>query len=230
MTQNITHIGFDADDTLWHCEDLFFEAHERLHKFLPDRSIEDVINAVYDVERLNLELYGYGVKSFTLSLVETYLTLKKDADGTEIEELLNTGKSMMDSPTRVFENVENTLEQLSKYYTLLLITKGEHVDQERRIENSKLAKYFDFIEIVSEKTPQFYAMFLQDKGISPQNFIMIGNSVTSDIVPVLNIGGQAIHIPYEHTWKHEEGPVERSVKPYVVLDSIAAVPNLLKEW
>ena len=229
MTQRITHIGFDADDTLWHCEDLFFEAHLGLKKLLPDRRIEDVIDAVYDVERLNLEIYGYGVKSFTLSLVETYLTLKKDADGTEIEELLNIGKSILDSPTRIFEGVENTLGQLSQHYKLLLITKGELVDQERKISNSQLANYFDFIDIISEKSPHAYAKILSDKKISPKNFVMIGNSVKSDILPVLKIGGHAIHIPYEYTWKHEEHSVERSVQSYPVLDSIAAVADFLTE-
>ena len=229
MTKRITHIGFDADDTLWHCEDLFFEAYQRLQKFLPDRCIEDVIDAVYDVERLNLELYGYGVKSFTLSIVETYLTLKKDADGTEIKELLNIGKTILDSPTRIFEGVEKALEQLSQHYKLLLITKGELVDQERKISNSQLAEYFDFIDIISEKTPQAYARLLSEKGIFPKNFSMIGNSVKSDILPVLKIGGHAIHIPYEYTWKHEEYHVERSVQSYPVLDSIAAAVDFLKE-
>ena len=229
MTQSITHIGFDADDTLWYCEDLFFEAYQRLQKFLPHRPIEDVIDAVYDVERFNLELYGYGVKSFTLSLVETYLTLKKDADVTAIEELLNIGKTILDSPTRIFDGVENALEQLSQHYKLLLITKGELVDQERKISNSQLAKYFYFIDIISEKTPQAYARVLSDKGIAPENFLMIGNSVQSDILPFLKIGGHAIHIPCEYTWKHEEHPVERSVQSYPVLDSIAAVADFLKE-
>ena len=229
MMQKITHIGFDADDTLWHCEDLFFEAHQTLQKLLPDRRIEDVIDAVYDVERLNLELYGYGVKTFILSLVETYLTLKKDADGTQIEELLNIGKSILDSPTRIFEGVENTLEQLSQNYKLLLITKGELVDQERKISNSKLANYFDFIDIISEKTPRAYAKLLSDKGIFPNNFVMIGNSVKSDILPVLKIGGHAIHIPYKYTWKHEEYPIERSVQSYPVLYSIAEVAEFLEE-
>ena len=229
MTQRITHIGFDADDTLWHCEDLFFEARERLQKLLPDRSIKEVTNTVYDVEGRNLERYGYGVKSFILSLVEAYLVLKKRVDSAEIEELLDTGKSIMDSPARVFEGVPNTLEQLSQHFKLLLITKGDLVDQERKIENSKLAKYFEFISIISEKTPQAYVEILEDKGISPNNFIMIGNSVKSDIVPVLDIGGHAIQILYKYTWMHEEHPAGRFVKPYAVLDSIAAVPDFLKE-
>ena len=166
---------------------------------MPDRCIKDVIDAFYDVERLNLQLYRYGVKSFTLSHVQTYLTLKKDADGTEIEELLTIAKLILDSPMRIFEGVENTLEQLSQHYKLLLVTKAELVDQERKISNSQLANYFDFIDIISEKTPEAYARILSDKGISPNNFVMIGNSVKSDILPVLKIGGHAIHIPYECT-------------------------------
>ena len=114
MTQRITHIGFDADDTLWHCEDLFFEAHLGLKKLLPDRRIEDVIDAVYDVERLNLQLYGYGVKSFTFSHVETYLTLKKDAESIDIEELLIIGKSILDSPMRILRVLKTRLKSYRK--------------------------------------------------------------------------------------------------------------------
>ena len=110
-----------------------------------------------------------------------------------------------------------------------MITKGELVDQERKISNSQLAKYFDFIDIISEKTLQAFARIFSDKGICPNNFVMIRNSEKSDILPFLKIGGHATHIPYEYTWKHEEHPVERSVQPYLVLDSIAAVADFLNE-
>ena len=227
MKRKSLHIGFDADDTLWHCEDLFLEAQEKLQSLLPDRSLQEITDAVYQVEKQNLEIYGYGVKSFTLSLIEAYLALSQNVKTNEIGQLLEIGKSILESPIRIMDDVENTLKNLSKIYTLLIITKGELIDQRRKIRLSKLSQYFDIIEIVAEKSADTYSQILERHKITPQNFTMIGNSIRSDIQPVLEIGGRAIHIPYKHTWKHEEECAGWSVEPHVTLKSIRSVPEWL---
>ena len=151
MSNKILYVGFDADDTLWHCEDKFVEAHNMLHKLLPEHSSSTFREAIYAIELKNLEPYGFGVKSYILSLIETYLKFSGTINPKEIRQLIEFGKLMLLAPVRLLDGVEKTLKLLANKYSLLLITKGELVDQERKIRKSQLSKYFDAIEIVSEK-------------------------------------------------------------------------------
>ena len=229
MSGKLFYIGFDADDTLWHCEDQFVEAQNKLYALLPEQKSNDLREATYRIEMSNIEPYGFGVKSFILSLVETYLKFRTNANSAEIEQLIDFGKSMLMGPVRLLEGVESTLKLLSNKYFLLLITKGDLVDQERKIRKSKLSKYFGAIEIVSEKNSEVYLEILHRNAIPKQKFAMIGNSMKSDILPVLNIGSRAIHIPYKYTWAHEEAIMNPISGNYVFLENISSLPKWLDQ-
>ena len=227
MSDKIISIGFDADDTLWHCEDKFVEAHNELNKLFPGRSRSELTAAISEIELKNIELYGFGVKSFTLSLIETYLKLSITTHSDDIRQLIDIGKSMSLAPVFLLEGVERTLKLLSDKYYLILITKGELIDQERKISKSQLSKYFDIIEIVSKKNSETYLKILNRHAIAKQNFIMIGNSIRSDIQPVLNIGSRAIHIPYKYTWIYEDAVESPINEHYTLLGDISLVPSWL---
>lgn len=229
MSNKIFSIGFDADDTLWHCEDKFVEAHNKLNKLFPGRSIRELTAAISEIESKNMELYGFGVKSFTLSLIETYLKFSITTNSDDIRQLIDIGKSMLLAPVILLEGVERTLKLLSDKYYLILITKGELIDQERKIIKSQLSKYFDVIEIVSKKNSETYLKILNRHAIAKQNFIMIGNSIRSDIQPVLNIGSRAIHIPYKYTWMYEDAAESPIDEHYTLLGDIGLVPSWLDQ-
>ena len=197
-------IGFDADDTLWENEDIFLEAQNEL-KIILKEYVDNLDDELLKTEKLNLELYGYGIKGFILSAIETSIKTsngKFNADCTE--KIINLGKKMLSSPVNLIKGVRETLNSLSKQYTLVLITKGDLLDQENKIKNSKLSGYFENIEIVSEKNKQTYRNILKKINVKPKNFLMVGNSLKSDILPVLEIGGEGAYIPYKITWEHEK--------------------------
>ena len=197
-------IGFDADDTLWENEDIFLEAQNEL-KIILKKYVDNLDDELFKTEQNNLELYGYGIKGFILSVIETSIRIsngKLDIYG--IEKILNLGKEMLSAPVTLIKGVRETLNLLSKQYTLVLITKGDLLDQENKIKNSKLSGYFESIEIVSEKNKHTYRNILKKINVKPENFLMVGNSLKSDILPVLEIGGEGAYIPYKHTWEHEK--------------------------
>ena len=196
-------IGFDADDTLWKNEDLFFEAQKEIKDILKQNS-NNFDKELLKTEKSNLDFYGYGIKGFILSIIET--SAKNSHEELKIErinQIIKLGKKMLNAPVNLIENVEKVLSILSKKYKLVLITKGDLLDQERKIKKSKLEKYFKYKKIVSEKNKQTYLNILDDLKIEPQNFLMVGNSFKSDVLPVLEIGGNGIHIPYKILWEHE---------------------------
>lgn len=201
----IKAIAFDADDTLWENETLFRETEQRFCVLLKGFIGEDECNQLlYDMEMKNLPLYGYGIKPFTLSLIEAAI---KFSDGklpiSVIEKLIAIGKDMLNAPVVLIDGIEETLQQLSLKYQLIMATKGDLLDQERKLTKSGLEPYFHHIEIVSDKTPKHYQNLVKQLYIEPQQFLMVGNSVKSDIIPVLEIGGHAFHIPFHTTWVHE---------------------------
>jgi putative hydrolase of the HAD superfamily len=199
-------IGFDADDTLWHNENIFEKVHERYYRLLAKHhDAATVEKALFATEMRNLSLYGYGIKGFTLSAIETAIALTGGKIGTgEISELLGLGREMLDHPVELLDGAPATLDQLSPDYRLLLITKGDLRDQERKLAKSGIADRFSALEIVSEKDAGTYERILARHGIDPKRFVMVGNSVKSDILPVLKLGGYGIHVPYRITWGHEE--------------------------
>ena len=222
-------IGFDADDTLWENEDIFLNAQKEFKEIFKNYS-SNFDEELLKIEKENLDKYGYGVKGFILSLIETSIYVSENKiDSESIEKILCLGKEMLSSPVTLIDGVKETLEILSKEYQLILITKGDLLDQERKIKNSKLFEYFDYIEIISEKNEESYLDILQKKNINPRNFLMVGNSLKSDISPVINIGGKAIYIPYKLTWANEAVKNADLPRGYLQLEKISFIHSHLNK-
>ena len=202
---NIKVIAFDADDTLWVNETFFRRAEEEfcdlLEAYLPRKEAHKLL---FEVEMQNLPLYGYGIKPFTLSLIEAAIKITDGNLHTDLlEALINMGKKMLQEPVELIDGIDRTLEELSKKYKLVMATKGDLLDQERKLIKSGLEKHFHHIEIVSDKTEKQYRKLVKQLDINEEEFLMVGNSLKSDILPVLNIGAHAFHIPFHTTWVHE---------------------------
>ncbi|HKV87778.1 MAG TPA: HAD family hydrolase [Candidatus Dormibacteraeota bacterium] len=203
-------VGFDGDDTLWHSEAHFAvtqtEFRELLRRHVPDAESD---KRLAETEMKNLGVYGYGVKSFTLSMLETAIQLTEGRiPAADLEVILGWGKRMLTQPTELLEGVERTLRGLSKGFDLLLITKGDLFDQEGKLARSGLADLFFGVEILSEKDAKAYRGLFKRRAVKPEEFVMVGNSLRSDVAPVVELGGRAVHIPYHVTWRHEQIPEE----------------------
>jgi putative hydrolase of the HAD superfamily len=203
-------VGLDGDDTLWHNETRFNltqnELRDLLRRHVPDA---DVHAHLAEMEMKNLGIYGYGVKAFTLSMIETAIQLTEGKiPASDLEVILGWGKRMLMEPTELLDGVEKALRDLNGRYDLLLITKGDLFDQESKLARSGLAELFSGVEIVSEKNADTYRAILKRRGIKPEEFVMVGNSLRSDVAPVVEVGARAVHIPYEVTWHHELVPEE----------------------
>ena len=198
-------IGFDADDTLWHNESIFERSHERYRALLArHHDAATVDRTLFATEMRNLDLYGYGVKGFTLSAIETaiHLTAGK-ISAAEIQELIDLGREMLAHPVELLDGAAEILAALAPQHRLLVITKGDLRDQERKLAKSDLAAHFRHVEIVSEKDQPTYAHIFRRHAIAPERFLMVGNSIKSDILPVLALGGAGAHVPYHLLWAHE---------------------------
>ena len=218
----ITTVGLDADDTLWHNETIFRLTHARFVDLLADRADPDPIEArLAAVEQRNLRLYGYGVKGFTLSMIETAMELcEGEPPPGVIREILAAGREMLAHPVETLPGVDEALAELSKHYRLVLITKGDLLDQERKLAASGLGDLFAAVEIVSEKDRSTYERVFTRHGTGPSQAVMVGNSMKSDVLPAIAAGAYAVHIPYAVTWAHEmaEAPVHE--RRFEFLDSI----------
>lgn len=231
MFSKIQVIGFDADDTLWVNEPYFKEIEnkfcELLGGYLPS---EEISKHLFKTEIINLELYGYGVKAFMLSLIETAISISNKKVPTEIiEKILDLGKQQLNKPVILLNGVEEVLSKLVyDDYKLIVATKGDLLDQERKLKKSGLEKYFHHIEIMSEKKEADYTKLLNHLEISSSEFVMIGNSVKSDILPIVEIGGKGIHVPYHTTWEHENIVSDNiDNKSFIEVKSISEVLNYL---
>ncbi|XYI01411.1 HAD family hydrolase [Sorangium sp. So ce1128] len=227
----IRTIGFDADDTLWHNENLFSVAQEKFRSVLSHyHSSEWIDRKLLETERRNLEHFGYGAKGFALSMLETAIELSEERiTGSDVRIIIQAVKEILTEPVQPIEGVEETLLLLSREFQLFLITKGDLFEQETKIARSGLAEYFTSIEIVTEKSPATYRRILEKRGIFPAEFLMVGNSVRSDALPVLDIGGSAVHIPYTLTWEHERVEPPSQVAGFTVLDDIRRLPAHVAE-
>jgi putative hydrolase of the HAD superfamily len=205
-------IGVDADDTLWHSEGHFAVTEQRYVELLaPWVDADAVHQALLDTERRNLTVFGYGVKGFTLSMIETALTLTGHRiDGGQVERIIEMGKELMGHPVELLDGVSDTLGELGADHRLVLISKGDLFHQESKVAASGVAELFESVEIVAEKDPATYARVLTRMGARPSQFCMIGNSVRSDIAPVLELGGAGVHVPYHVTWEFEHAEVDES--------------------
>jgi putative hydrolase of the HAD superfamily len=224
-------IGFDADDTLWHNETLYTASQDELKRILALYGSPEVVEqALFETEMRNLSYFGYGIKSFTLSMVETAVVLSQGAiPSWEILKILDLAKGMSAAQTRLFEHVEAAVIQLAQSYRLMLITKGDLLDQEAKLARSGLSDHFSYVEIVSDKTPARYATILARHNLKPERFLMVGNSLKSDILPVLEIGGHAVYIPYDMTWAHEKvAPHDIYHDGYHEIEHIGLLPELVE--
>ena len=224
-------LGFDADDTLWHNERLF-RATQKEYKRLLARYHDEawVQKHLFETEVRNLEHYGYGIKAFMLSMVETAVELTEGRiSGDEIRQILDLGRGMLTAPLSLLDGVVEALDQLADAHTLMIITKGDLLDQETKIERSGLRDRFQWIEVVSRKDAAIYERILSRYGIPPDRFCMVGDSIRSDVLPVLAIGAAAIHIPHDDPWQHEIVEVDDSLRGrYVELPTIRALPDALR--
>lgn len=227
-------IGFDGDDTLWHNERDYVDAREQFGRVIERAGVQvspdELTEAINQTELGNIRFYGYGVSSFVLSLIETSIRLSEGrVTGNEIAELLAIGKSMLTSEVALFEGAREALEALAPDYPLALITKGDLLHQRSKLDRSGLAARFRHVEVVSHKTPEVYRDILGRYGVAPSRFLMVGNSPRSDILPVLDLGGVAVHVPAALSWSHEEDEVPSGEETAcVVLRSLLELPDAVR--
>jgi putative hydrolase of the HAD superfamily len=227
--RKIKVIAFDADDTLWVNEPYFREAEEKVAKLLSMYETENKINQeLYRLEIDNLPYYGYGVKGFVLSMIELALQLSNhQVHPSIIQEIVEIGKDMLYKPIELLTGVPETLKYLSHDFRLIVATKGDLLDQERKLQKSGLLKYFHHVEVMSDKKESDYLKILKHLEITPSEFLMVGNSLKSDVLPLVKIGAKAVHIPFHTTWEHETVcDSEKSTTLYPTLYSITELENL----
>ena len=223
-------IAFDADDTLWHNETLFHATEEQFTAMLAGYHPADwVRERLLATEVKNLGHFGYGIKGFILSMIETAIELTEGRiAGAEISRIVNWGHEMLKAPVSLLDGVRETVESLAGSYRLMLLTKGDLFDQESKLARSGLGEHFGAVEIVSEKDARTYATIMRRHAVEPSRFLMVGNSVKSDVLPVLEAGGTAIHIPYVLTWAHERVTTEPEGN-FTRLDRITELPDWLRK-
>lgn len=204
--KHIKVIAFDADDTLFINETYFAETEEKFCALMSDYlSHQGISKELFKIEIDNLKLYGYGIKGYILSMIEAAMKISNNTIPIEvIERIIQYGKELTEKPIVLLEGVEETLETLYGKYKLVVATKGDLLDQRRKLHNSGLGKHFHHIEVMSDKQEIDYLDLIKRLDVKPEEFFMIGNSLKSDILPVLAIGGHAVHIPFHTTWEHEK--------------------------
>lgn len=222
-------IGFDADDTLWVNETYFRDTEEKFASLLDGFETKNKIDQeLFKTEIKNLEVYGYGVKGFMLSMIESALELSNNTiSQATITKILNLGKDMIMKPVELLAGVNEVLEQLSNNYRLIVLTKGDLLDQERKIKRSGLTKYFHHIEVLSDKKEENYLHLLDHLEIDVKEFLMIGNSLKSDVLPLINLGAQAVHVPFHTTWQHEEVTINEDEFKYLKINNLKDILKYL---
>jgi putative hydrolase of the HAD superfamily len=230
MAAKVTAIAFDGDDTLWHNERFFTVTQERFANLLLPYAGEGVLERLHATEMRNLRLFGYGIKGFTLSMIETAIEASNgEARSSDIKTVLQWGKEMLQNPIELLEGVKEAIESLRERYRLMLITKGDLFDQESKIARSGLADLFWQVDIVSEKDLETYRRLLSRHAITPDEWLMVGNSVRSDILPAVEIGARAVHIPYHTTWALEHAELNEATQGKVwTIESMADLPGLVE--
>ncbi len=227
--KNIKIIAFDADDTLWINEPYFQVTENKfcalLEDFLPHHTVSQEL---FKTEMQNLELYGYGVKAFILSMIETISRVTDNKASIElVYKTIQLGKEILEHPLELLEGVENLLAELYGKYRLVMATKGDLLDQERKLVKSGLEKYFHHIEIMSDKRMTDYQKLIKHLDCKPEDFLMIGNSIKSDILPVLELGGHAIHVPYHTTWAYEQVSQKIELPNFIQVNKISDIKQYI---
>ena len=225
----LSAIAFDADDTLWHNERFFRLTHDHFSDLLSDYAGRDHLEErLLEAERRNVGRYGFGIKGFVLSMIETALEVTDNrVPGAVIGEIVAAGREMLGHPIELLPHAEAALAQLKGRYPLLVITKGDLIDQERKIAQSGLGEVFDGVEIVSTKTPAVYAEIFRRRAIPLDAAMMVGNSLKSDVLPVLALGGWGVHVPHELTWALEHDTAPEDAARFRLIDDLGQLPALL---
>jgi putative hydrolase of the HAD superfamily len=224
-------VAFDGDDTLWHNESVFTMTQERFRELMePYVAERDLDEHLLATEMRNLRLFGYGVKSFTLSMIETAIELSDGrVTAQEVASIIHAGRSMLEHPVDLLAGAEAAIAAVSEHHPVMLITKGDLFDQESKLARSGLGERFQFVEVVAEKDERAYQRILDRRGVAPESFVMIGNSGRSDVLPPLSLGAWAVHVPYPLTWAHER--VDESTLTdaprYRRVSSLSEVPAIL---
>ena len=222
-------IAFDADDTLWHNEPYFDEAQAKFCELFADyASKQEILQLILSHQVKNLPLYGFGIKAFTLSMIDASLELTNhQISGQGIQKIIDIGRDLLQKPVELLPEVEDVLQQLKGKYKLVVATKGDLKDQHRKLHDSGIGHYFHHIEVMSDKKELDYEKMLGRLDIKPDNFIMIGNSLKSDVLPVLNIGGHGYHVAYHTTWEYEKIDFEIEHDNFKSLEKISDVLSIL---
>ena len=232
MTKHFDLIAFDADDTLWHNEILFIAAREKLEAILATYGIHQGVEEIlFKYETRSLEHFGFGVNGFTFSMLETAVEMTSGSlRGEDVLNIINIARWMLENPVELFEGVVDTISRLSKTHRLIIITKGEMLNQQNKVNRSGIAGYFQKIEIVNSKAMEDYATILEQAGVEPSRFLMVGNSLKSDILPALSLGGWAVYIPFIHTWAHEIETAPEPGRPrFTELKHISLLPEFIQQ-
>lgn len=227
----ITTIAFDADDTLWENEHFFKLTEAKFADLLADYAEKDhLLDRLLEAERRNLRIFGYGIKGFTLSMIETAIEVTdKRVPATVIETLLQSGRDMLEHPVHLLPHVETVLSELAKSHRLILITKGDLFDQERKIASSGLADLFAAIEIVSEKDRQTYERIFDAHTESPNRTAMVGNSLRSDVIPAIEAGSWGVFVPHTQSWAIEHAETPEGNSRFRQIETLAALPALISD-
>ena len=224
-------IAFDADDTLWHNERIYTGVQAGFARLLSPYHPKEVVEArLYQTETRNIKSFGYGIKSFTLSMIETAVELTEGTiSSKEIQAIIDMGKGMLDAEVELLEHTAGTITRLAASYRLMVITKGDLQDQQTKIARSGLGQYFQYIEVVNDKTRDIYSQLLRKLSIQPERFLMVGDSLRSDILPILELGAQAVYIPYQITWLHESAEIPpRDTPGFHQVENLSQLPGLLE--
>lgn len=227
---NIKVVAFDADDTLWVNEPYFREAEHEVARLLSSFETENKIaQELYKIEIENLPYYGYGVKGFIISMIELAVKLSNyNINPVVIEKIIEIGKDMLSKPIELLDGVQETLEALNGDYKLIVATKGDLLDQERKLKKSGLLDYFHHVEVMSDKKDTDYLKIVKHLDIHPSELLMVGNSLKSDILPLIKIGAKAVHIPFHTTWEHEKVcESKQSTTAYLTLKEIFELKKYL---
>ncbi len=228
--ERIRVIGFDADDTLWINETYFRDAEDKFTTLLEGYEAKNTSDQeLFKMEMKNLGLYGYGIKGFMLSMIESAIDLSNgQISNKNLSKIIQLGKDMLEHPVHLLPGVSEVLSQLQRSHRLIVLTKGDLLDQERKLRKSGLEKHFHHVEVLHEKEEGNYSKLLNQLDIDPAEFVMVGNSLKSDVLPVIALGGQAVHIPFHTTWRHEEVGDHESENDYLTLSSISELPDYFK--
>lgn len=231
MAAGLEAIGFDADDTLWHNEYFYRLTQERFCDLLRDFTEADhLMDRLLDAERRNLGHYGFGIKGFVLSMIETAIEVTEErVPASVIRELIAAGQDMLRHPIELLPFARDAVEAMAERYRVVLITKGDLLDQERKLAQSGLGELFDAVEIVSDKTADVYAGIFLRHAESPERIMMVGNSFKSDVLPAIEAGGWGVHVPHELTWPLEHGEPPVGHARYREIADLGRLPALVRE-